>query len=198
MKSKIVFATNNLNKLKEVQELLPNFDVLSLKDIGCTEDIAETGSTFHENALIKAKYVSTKYKISCFADDSGLTVEALNGVPGIFSARFAGEQKSDEANNIKLLKQLEGIENRAAAFVCSICYCDYQNEDKLNVHYFEGKIKGDISIGLNGRKGFGYDPLFVPVFHQTTFAEMTLEQKNKISHRARAVTDFVSYITAKI
>lgn len=191
MKTKIVFATNNLNKLKEVQNMLPDFEILSLKDINCTDDIEETGNTFHENALIKAEYIANKYNISCFADDSGLQVKALNGAPGIYSARYAGEQKSDADNNDKLLKELIGVEDRSAAFVCVICYYDIKNN---SVHYFEGKIKGEITTELSGVDGFGYDPLFVPNLHKVTFAEMPLEQKNKISHRAKAVTDFVNFL----
>ncbi|MFZ9847952.1 MAG: non-canonical purine NTP diphosphatase [Flavobacteriales bacterium] len=186
----LVFATNNHNKLKEVISKL-KIDILGLADIQCTEDIDETGKTFEENALIKAKYVLEKYGYDCFADDSGLEVEALGGAPGVYSARYAGEHGNAEANMNKLLENLKGIDNRKARFVTVICLIN-----KEKTVYFRGEINGTIINEKRGSDGFGYDPIFVPDGYSRTFAEMTLEEKNKMSHRALAVEKMVNYLNA--
>lgn len=188
--NKIVFATNNKKKLQEVTtHLSGKWQVLSLKDIGFTGDIAETGSTFHENAAIKANFISDKYSIDCFADDSGLEVEALNRAPGVYSARLAGEPANDDANNKLLLEKLKGVSNRSAQFVTVIAL---KLKDKI--HFFEGSIRGKILEMPRGENGFGYDPLFVPDGFEQTFAEMSLDEKNKISHRAQAVNKLVDFL----
>ena len=188
----LVFATNNHNKLKEVKSKL-NIDILGLADIQCTEDIEETGKTFQENALIKAQYVLDKYGFDCFADDSGLEVEALNGAPGVYSARYAGEHGNAEANMNKLLENLKGVDNRKARFVTVICLIN-----KEQTLYFRGEIKGTIINEKRGSDGFGYDPIFVPDGFNRTFAEMTLEEKNKMSHRALALEKMTQHLRANM
>lgn len=187
----LVFATNNNHKLHEVRELLAceAFDVVSLKDIECFEDIAETGDTLDENSLIKAKYVWDRYGKSCFADDTGLEVEALGGRPGVYSARYAGEGCSFRDNVIKLLKEMEGVENRRARFRTVITLI-IDGE----VHSFEGCVDGYILEKETGEEGFGYDPVFVPDGYNESFAEMPLDLKNKISHRGLAVMKLVNWI----
>lgn len=187
----LVFATNNNHKLHEVRELLAcgAFDVVSLKDIECFEDIAETGDTLDENSLIKAKYVWDRYGKSCFADDTGLEVEALRGRPGVYSARYAGEGCSFRDNVIKLLKEMEGVENRRARFRTVITLI-IDGE----VHSFEGRVDGYILEKETGEEGFGYDPVFVPDGYNESFAEMPLDLKNKISHRGLAVMKLVNWI----
>lgn len=184
----LVFATNNHNKLKEVKNKL-KIEILSLADIQCTEDIEENGKTFEENALIKAKYVLDKYGYDCFADDSGLEVEALGGEPGVYSARYAGEHGNAQANMQKLLQNLKGISNRKARFVTVICLIN-----KEKAVYFRGEIKGTIIDEQRGNDGFGYDPIFVPDGFDRTFAEMNIEEKNKMSHRALALEKMLKYI----
>mgnify|MGYP000433087350 CR=1 FL=1 len=186
----LVFATNNQNKLKEVKSKL-KAEILGLADIHCNEDIDETGKTFEENAFIKAKYVLDKYGYDCFADDSGLEVEALNGAPGVYSARYAGEHGNAEANMNKLLENLKGIDNRKARFVTVICLIN-----KENTLYFRGEINGTIINEKRGDDGFGYDPIFVPDGFNRTFAEMTLEEKNKMSHRALALEKMTQHLRA--
>jgi XTP/dITP diphosphohydrolase len=187
---KIIFATNNKKKLEEVRAALAGkYDVLSLQDLGFTGDIEETGKTFRENAEIKAKFISEKYKTDCFADDSGLEVEALNGAPGVYSARFAGEPKDDHANNELLLKKLEGKENRKANFKTVLALIQ-----SGKTYFFEGNVPGMILKEYHGKSGFGYDPLFLPDGFDKSFAEMSLEEKNKISHRARAVNKLVDFL----
>lgn len=187
----LVFATNNNHKLHEVRELLASvaFDVVSLKDIECFEDIAETGDTLDENSLIKAKYVWDRYGKSCFADDTGLEVEALGGRPGVYSARYAGEGCSFRDNVIKLLNEMEGVENRRARFRTVITLI-IDGE----VHSFEGRVDGYILEKETGEEGFGYDPVFVPDGYNESFAEMPLDLKNKISHRGLAVMKLVNWI----
>lgn len=187
----LVFATNNNHKLHEVRELLAceAFDVVSLKDIECFEDIAETGDTLDENSLIKAKYVWDRYGKSCFADDTGLEVEALRGRPGVYSARYAGEGCSFRDNVIKLLKEMEGVENHRARFRTVITLI-IDGE----VHSFEGRVDGYILEKETGEEGFGYDPVFVPDGYNESFAEMPLDLKNKISHRGLAVMKLVNWI----
>lgn len=193
-KKTIVFATNNENKLAEVRAMLgDDYDIRSLDDIGCHVDIPETGNTFAENALIKAQFVKKYYGFDCFADDSGLEVDALGGAPGVFSARYASEAGHDSAaNNAKLLKEMDGKSDRRAAFKTVIAFIEGDT-----VNYFEGKVEGEILDAPRGAGGFGYDPLFVPEGFEQTFAEMTGEAKNAISHRGRAVAKLVEYLKAK-
>ena len=186
----LVFATNNLNKLKEVQLALPeNIKLLSLSDIGCFEDIPETQDTIEGNAIQKAEYIKTLYGYDCFADDTGLEVEALNGAPGVYSARYAGEQRNSEDNMNKLLYELENSNNRSAQFKTVIAL---HLNDRLEV--FEGICKGEIITEKQGENGFGYDPIFKPLGYDQTFAEMDLVIKNKISHRGKAVMTLVKYL----
>ena len=191
---KIVFATNNKNKLAEIREMLAGtgFEVLSLADIGCHDDIPETAATLEGNALQKANYVYNKYATPCFADDTGLEVDALGGAPGVYSARYAGGEGHDsEANMAKLLAELGGNSDRRARFRTVIALIEGgQEEPKL----FEGIVTGEITADRRGGEGFGYDPIFRPDGHGETFAEMGHEMKNKISHRARAVAKLVEYL----
>jgi len=186
----LVFATNNKHKIEEVKHLLKNnFRLLSLQDIGCTEELPETGTTLQENALQKAKYIFTKYSIDCFADDTGLEIEALQGKPGVYSARYAGEEKNAEKNIKKVLQETKGIKNRNALFKTTISLIIGTKE-----YLFEGIINGNISTEMKGNNGFGYDPIFIPKDHTKSFAEMSLEEKNKISHRAIAVKKLVTFL----
>ncbi len=190
MVKKIVFATNNANKLKEIKDIVEDrFEILSLNDINCHEEIEETGNTFQENALIKAKHVKLKYGYDCFADDSGLEVEALNGEPGIFSSRYAGENGNSTANINKLLTNLQGAENRKARFHTVIALI-------LNgeTYYFEGTVSGTIIDDKRGGNGFGYDPVFIPDGYQKTFAEIEEKEKNRISHRAKATEKLIQFL----
>lgn len=188
---KIVFATNNSNKLSEIQDILgPEFQIVSLKDIGCHEDIPETGKTLEENALQKARYVYDHYHIDCFADDTGLEVEALQGAPGVHSARYAeGTDHDSEANMAKLLRELGENNNRKAQFRTVIALILHGE-----VHEFEGKIEGSIAKEKKGTEGFGYDPLFVPDGYEESFAQLGMDIKNTISHRARAVAQLARYL----
>lgn len=189
----IVFATNNKHKLDEVRDIVGKyFDVLSLADINCCEDIPETGSTFEENALQKARYVRDRYGYDCFADDSGLEVAALNNEPGVYSARYAGEPTDSLRNIEKLMHNMQGVSCRDAQFRTAIALL-YEGEELL----FEGCIKGAIIDTLRGDKGFGYDPVFQPCGYDVTFAEMSSEQKNKISHRALATNKLIDYLLRK-
>lgn len=187
---KLVFATNNLNKIKEVQALLPStITLLSLKDINCNEDIPETQPTIEGNAIQKASYVKEKYDYDCFADDTGLEVNALNGAPGVYSARYAGEQKDSNDNINKLLNELQPQNDRAAQFITVIAL-HLNGELKT----FTSICKGDITKVKSGEKGFGYDPIFKPKGYSETFAEMDLELKNTIGHRGKAVKQLVSFL----
>ncbi len=186
----LVFASNNKNKIKEIQLLVPSsIQILSLGDIGCTEDIPETADTIEGNAILKANYVTEKYGYDCFADDSGLEVKALNGEPGVFSARYAGEPKNDENNIDKLLFNLKEVENKKANFKTVICL-NLQGEQQL----FTGIINGEIIEERRGTNGFGYDPIFMADGYQKTFAELTLEEKSKISHRGIAVKQLIDFL----
>ena len=186
----LVFATNNPNKLKEVQSLLPEeIKLLSLEDISCHEDIPETKPTIEGNAIQKAEYLKKHYGYNCFADDTGLEVDALNGEPGVFSARYAGEHKSAEDNMKKLLTNLEGKKNRSAQYKTVISLS--LNGELLT---FTGLCKGTILTEKHGHKGFGYDPIFQPEGYNQTFAEMDLELKNQISHRGIAINKLVSFL----
>lgn len=187
---KLVFASNNKNKIKEIQALVPStIQIVSLEDIGCTEEIPETALTIEGNAQIKANYVTEKYGYDCFADDSGLEVEALNGEPGVFSARYAGEPKNDENNIDKLLTNLKNTENKKANFKTVICL-NLQGKQ----HLFTGIINGKIIEERIGINGFGYDPIFVADGYTKTFAELTLEEKSTISHRGIAVKKLIHFL----
>lgn len=193
---RIVFATNNQHKLQEIREILsPEFEIVSLKEIGCHEDIPETGNTLEENALQKARYISERYHISCFADDTGLEVEALGGAPGVHSARYAeGTDHDSEANMTKLLGELEGKENRQARFRTVIALIELGEDETENVHLFEGIVEGHISTERQGNEGFGYDPIFVPEGYEKSFAALGETIKNHISHRARAVKKLADHL----
>ncbi|PQB07121.1 non-canonical purine NTP pyrophosphatase [Polaribacter filamentus] len=187
---KLVFATNNLNKLAEVQEMLPNsIELLSLKDINCFDEIEETETTLDGNAKLKANYITQKFGYNCFADDTGLEVDGLEGKPGVYSARFAGEPSNSEKNIQKILSELENKTNRKAQFRTAICL----NIDE-NQYLFEGICKGEILTRIQGEKGFGYDPIFKPEGYSTSFAEMSSEEKNKISHRGIAIQKLVQFL----
>ena len=186
---KICFATHNKNKLSEINEILRGFEVVGLNDIGCPEEIQETGNTLAENSKIKAKFVADNFGISCFADDTGLEVEALNGEPGVYSARYAGDERDNQANINLLLQKLESHTNRSARFRTVITLIL-----KGNAYQFEGLVKGKIISELRGEKGFGYDPVFIPEGHDQTFAEMSSTSKNAISHRGRAVAKLVEFL----
>lgn len=190
----LVFATGNSHKLQEVQGLFKEGFALScLKDVNITEEIPETADNLVDNALQKAWYVYKKCGIPCFADDTGLEVEALNGAPGVYSARYAGEQKNSKLNMLLLLKNMTGKENRNARFRTIIAYIDENAQE----HIFEGEIRGKIIENMAGENGFGYDPIFVPEGYDKTFAQLSSEIKNTISHRARAMEKFLSYINSK-
>lgn len=191
---KIVFATHNKNKLKEVQASLPKeIKLISLKDIGCNEPIEETESTLEANAALKANYVFEKYGYPCFADDTGLEVDALDGKPGVYSARYAGENATDADNRRKLLKDLANISNKKARFRTVIAL----RLSKEDIEYFEGICKGEILEAERGEQGFGYDSIFRPKGYDESFAEMDLEAKNKISHRGKAIKLLASYFKNK-
>lgn len=191
---KIVFASNNKNKINEISQQLPKtIEVVSLADIGCTEDIPETGQTIESNASIKANYVTEKYGLPCFADDTGLEVEALDGEPGVFSARYAGEDKNDNKNMALVLAKLYQKSNRKARFKTVIAL-NINNEK----HLFTGIVNGNITQEKIGTNGFGYDPIFAPEGFAETFAQMTIEQKNEISHRGKAVKQLVKYLSQQM
>jgi len=188
-KLKLVFATNNKNKLKEVQAMLTNFEIVSLADINCFDDIPETANTLEGNAILKANYVTEKFGLNCFADDTGLEVEALNNEPGVFSARYAGEENNAEANMNKLLSNLNKKENRKAQFRTAVA---------LNIEgkqfIFEGVCKGQILTTKQGDSGFGYDPIFMPDGFNNSFAEMNMIEKGNISHRGKAIQQLVNFL----
>ena len=187
---KLVFATHNQNKVREVQALLPTtITLLSLTDIGCDEEIPETGKTLEANAILKADFVTNKYGYPCFADDTGLLVNSLDGAPGVYSARYAGEQKNSDDNMDKLLTELESKKDRTARFE-TIIALNLENKQ----HIFKGVVEGEISTDKKGKKGFGYDPIFKPDTHENTFAELPLEVKNKISHRGKAIQRLLTYL----
>ena len=187
----LVFASNNKNKIKEIQALIPNtIKIISLEDIGCTEDIPETAETIEGNAILKANYVTEKYGYNCFADDTGLEVEDLNGSPGVYSARYAGEQKDANDNMDKLLSELKDKTNRNANFKTVICL-NLNGTQQL----FTGIINGKIIDEKIGTNGFGYDPIFIAEGHDKTFAELTLEEKAHISHRGIAVAQLIAFLS---
>lgn len=193
IKKKFVFATNNTHKLEEVSAILgKKIELLSMKDIDCNVDIPETADTLEGNALIKARYIFENYHLDCFADDTGLEVEALNGAPGVYSARYAGDAHDSEANMKKLLKEMENVKNRRARFRTVFALIINGKE-----HLFEGIVKGEIIKNRKGTSGFGYDPVFVPEGYSQTFAEMGNELKNKISHRAMATQKLCHFLLMK-
>lgn len=198
---KIVFATNNKNKLSEIREILgSSFEVMSLADIGCHEDIPETGDTLLDNAIQKSRYVFEKYGYDCFADDTGLEVDALDGEPGVHSARYAeGTDHNSNANMDKLLRKLGDNTQRTARFRTVIALLQKQESgdgagEGSVLHIFEGKVEGSIICEKRGAEGFGYDPIFMPEGYDKTFAELGLDVKNQISHRARAVKKLADYL----
>ncbi len=187
---KIVFATNNANKVKEIQALMPDtIQLVSLSDIGCHEDIPETANTIEGNAIQKANYITEKYGYDCFADDTGLEVDALHGEPGVDSAHYAGPQRNAADNMDKLLKNLEDQSHRKAQFKTVIAL-----NLKGKQHLFTGIAKGKITAKKTGEKGFGYDPIFQPEGFSETFAELTLEQKGQISHRGKATKQLIDFL----
>lgn len=190
---KIVFATNNQHKLVEVRAVLGDeMEIISLEQLDCNDEIPETGNTLEANALIKAKYINEKFGLDCFADDTGLEVDALGGEPGVYSARYAGEEQNSRKNMEKLLENLANTNHRSARFRTVIAFIENEN-----IHYFEGIIEGEIIKESRGNTGFGYDPIFVPAGYSKTFAELGADEKNKISHRALAVKKFADYLKLK-
>ncbi len=193
MEKKIVFATNNRHKLQELRRIAgDSWKILSLEDIGCNDDIPETADTLEGNAEIKARWVKEKYGYDCFADDTGLIVDALGGAPGVYSARYAGDGHDSQANMSLLLKNMEGVTDRAARFRTVIALV--QGND---VHLFEGVVEGSITTSPAGCGGFGYDPVFKPAESDVTFAEMDADAKNAISHRGRATARLMDYLLKK-
>lgn len=187
---KLVFASNNKNKIIEIKHQLPaDIELLSLEDIGCHEDIPETADTIEGNAILKADYVTKKYGYDCFADDTGLEVDALNGAPGVYSARYAGEQKNANDNMNKLLDELGDNHNRSARFKTVIAL-NLNGEQ----HLFTGIVDGNITTHKAGNQGFGYDPVFIPAGLNQTFAEISLNEKAMLSHRGRAVTQLLNFL----
>ncbi len=187
---KLVFSTNNNHKLKEVQEMLPkSIQLVSLKEINCTEDVAETETTLQGNAALKANFITQNFQLDCFADDTGLEVTCLNGKPGVYSARFAGEPTNAEKNMEKLLNEMAGFTDRSAQFRTVICL-----NLEGNQYFFEGICKGRILTEKRGSQGFGYDPIFQPNGFQKSFAEMSSEDKNRISHRGLAIEKLVAFL----
>lgn len=187
---KLVFATNNKNKLREMREIMDGlYEVVGLNEIGCNDDIIEDADTIQGNARIKADYVTNRFGVDCFADDTGLEVEALDGAPGVYSARYAGEHCSYQDNVNKILSELKGVENRKACFRTVIAL----NLDGES-HFFEGRCDGIITTEAHGEGGFGYDPVFKPDGYDETFAEMPSELKNKISHRGRATAKLIDFL----
>jgi len=189
---KLVFASNNMHKLKEIRDLMPFIQILSLKDIGCNEEIEETELTLEGNSKLKADYIRTNYGYDCFADDTGLEVEALDGAPGVFSARYAGENASFEDNVQKLLHEMKDVENRTAAFR-TVITLNIGEEQFL----FDGVCKGVIRKEKSGEKGFGYDPIFQPNGFQKTFSQMELSEKGQISHRGMATQKLIEFLKEK-
>lgn len=191
---KLVFASNNKNKIKEIQNMLPsNIQILSLKDIGCTEEIPETADTIEGNAILKADYVTQKYGYDCFADDTGLEVEALNGAPGVYSARYAGPACNADDNMNKLLNELKVTDNKNAQFKTVIAL----NLNKKQ-YLFEGIVQGEITLEKIGTEGFGYDPIFKPENSNLTFAQISMEEKAQMSHRGRATRKLIEFLNQMV
>ncbi len=194
---KIIFATNNAHKLEEIREILGfKYEIMSLSDIGCHDDIPETGSTIEENARQKAKYIVDKYGVDCFADDTGLEVLALGSEPGVRSARYDDHTDHDsDANMAKLLRNMSGISDRRARFRTCISLFQKDKDGVFHEQQFEGEVRGRIDTERHGHEGFGYDPLFIPDGYDKSFAELGEEVKNRISHRARAVAKLAEYLS---
>lgn len=187
---RICLASNNLHKINEIRKLLPSgIELWSLEDLGCLEELEEGRDTIEDNSLQKAEYVFNTYDVFCIADDTGLEVNALNGAPGVYSARYAGDEKDSVKNMALLLKNLEGKDDRSARFKTVISYIT-----KDSVLQFEGIVKGEIIRTPRGEKGFGYDPVFIPEGYDLTFAEMSAEEKNRISHRGLAIQKLIGYL----
>ncbi|MCF8321073.1 MAG: non-canonical purine NTP diphosphatase [Flavobacterium sp.] len=187
---KIVFASNNKNKIHEIQSMLPeNIQIVSLESIGCFEEIPETAATIDGNAILKANYITQNYGLDCFADDTGLEVDSLNGQPGVYSARYAGEQKNADDNMNRLLEELSNKSNRNAQFKTVIAV-----NLKGNQCLFTGIASGEITLEKKGTGGFGYDPIFKPSGYENTFAELSLEVKNEISHRGKATKLLIEFL----
>ena len=187
---RICLASNNPHKIREIRQILPEgLDLLSLEEIGCTEDIEETEETIEGNSLLKAQYIYDNYGISSISDDTGLEVTALNGEPGVYTARYAGEEKDSQKNMALLLKNLEGKSDRSARFKTVITFIE-----NGQVHQFEGIAEGNIIAEQRGAEGFGYDPIFQPSGYEETFAEISSEMKNQISHRAKATQKLIQYL----
>jgi len=190
---KLVFATNNKHKLEEVRAILePHISIISLSELGCFDEIPETANTLEGNALLKAQYIHNKFGVDCFADDTGLEVEALNGEPGVYSARYAGPENNATENMCKVLRLLGTNKNRDASFITVIALI-LNNETT----FFEGKIEGEIALHPRGKSGFGYDPIFVPKGYLSSFSELSADEKNKISHRALAVEKLATFLLKK-
>ena len=187
---KLIFATHNPNKLIEIKSAVNSFEVVGLKEMGLHDDIAETGTTLEENALIKSQYIYQKIGLSCFADDTGLEVDALQGRPGVYSARYAGEKATAEANMQKLLSELKDQKSRSARFRTVISLIIDGKK-----FFFEGQVVGEILHQKTGDDGFGYDPIFKPIGYDQSFAEMTMNQKNEISHRGVAVKKLIDFLS---
>jgi len=187
----LIFATNNKNKVREIQKMLDGYEIGSLESINSFEEIPETSPTLEGNALQKARFIHEKYGVDCFADDTGLEIEALNGEPGVYSARYAGPEKDSNNNMDLVLQNLKGNKNRSARFRTVIALILNGKE-----HIFEGEAKGEIINEKSGAEGFGYDPIFKPNGSQITFSEMTMEEKNKISHRGKATKKMVDYLNS--
>jgi XTP/dITP diphosphohydrolase len=186
----LYLATQNAHKVEELSALLGNhFRIHSISELPISEEIPETGLTLAENSMQKARYVAERFGVTCLADDSGLEVQALEGAPGVFSARYAGEPKNDQANCAKLIKELQGVSDRQARFVTVLTF-----HDAGTFIQFEGEVLGTITQMARGDQGFGYDPLFVPMGELRTFAEMTMAEKNKIAHRGRALEKFKQFV----
>ena len=191
--TELVFATNNRHKLEEVENKLERkIKLLTLNDIGCYDDIEETGTSFKQNASIKSRYIYQKYNLNCFGDDSGLEIDALNGDPGVYSARYAGEHGNHAANIKKVLDNLQDETNRKAHFRTVISLI-WDGEE----HFFDGTVEGTIRTAPSGTDGFGYDPIFEPDGYHITFAEMSMDEKNKISHRAKAMEQLIDFLINK-
>ena len=188
--NKLVFATNNANKLAEVRSILePQYTIISLKDLNCNDEIPETANTLQGNAILKATYIHDKFGLSCFADDTGLEVEGLDGQPGVYSARYAGEENNSVNNMSKVLSLLGNKKNRKACFRTVIALI-LDN----NTLFFEGKIEGNITLSPKGDSGFGYDPIFIPEGYLLSFAQLSAEEKNQISHRRMAINKLINYL----
>jgi XTP/dITP diphosphohydrolase len=191
---KILIASQNQHKIEEIKAFLDfKVELISMSEMGIEEDIPETGQTLSENSLLKAQYLANKFDLPCLADDSGLEVEALNGAPGVFSARYAGEEKDDQKNMNLLLDNLRDLENKNARFVTVLTF-----HFKGEFHQFEGEIKGRIISNKRGNQGFGYDPIFIPEGFEKTFGEMSLAEKNTIAHRARALEKFKIFLKKQV